>query len=744
MTTTNKRSAKHCAGLALSIVLVAAPAQAQDVSFIARHDFEAGTSPTFVVVGDFNGDGVLDLVVADAGTYPLHQDGSLFVFLGNGDGTFQRAGNYGVGGRPQFLAVGDFNGDSVQDLAVVLADDVDPVGTGLVLLGNGDGSFQPAQSFGVGYSPQSVAAGDFNGDGLQDLAVANRYSNDVSVLLANGDGSFQPARSIRAGDFPQSVAVGDFNGDGLLDMAVSNNFGTISVLLGNGDGSFQLASNFASGIAPWSIAVDDFNGDGVQDLAVANAGTDPDYTGSVSVFLGNGDGSFQQARNFQTDNLSVYVAVGDFNGDGAKDLAVVNGYFAGSNNVSVLLGNGDGSFQQARNFASGIDPSSVAVGDFNGDGRQDLAVSNAAVVGGVVGSVSVLFGDGDGAFEAARTFATGTNPVFVAVEDFNGDGVLDLVVANSRSSNLSLLLGNGDGTFQAARNRPAGGPPSSIAVGDFNGDGLKDLAVAIGGIPSSVLVLLGNGDGTFPRARVLQVGYAPASVAVGDFDGDGALDLVVAYSGRPGIGPGGVSVLLGRGDGAFQAAQIIVDGRSDFVAVGDFDGDGVLDLAVAYYPISAPHGEVRVLLGNGDATFRARSYAAGLIPVSIAVNDFNGDGRADLVVTNSLSDDVSVLLGNGDGTFQAALNFGAGSYPRSTAVGDFNSDGVQDLAVFVNNARVSLLLGKGDGTFQSPRSFAGSGNAFIAVGDFNGDARPDLVITAGPNNVSVLINNTRP
>src|SRR5262249_11018670 len=214
---------------------------------------------------------------------------------------------------------------------------------------------------------------------------------------------------------------------------------------------------------------------------------------NVSVLVGNGDGTFQAAVNFGAGVGPRSVAVGDFNGDGVQDLAVANSGFV-STNVSVLLGNGDGMFQAAVNFGVGNFPVSVAVGDFNGDGVQDLAVVNGGV--GYNG-VSVLLGNGDGTFQAAVNFGAGVTPVSVAVGDFNGDGVRDLVVANFFiSNNVSVLLGNGDGTFQAVVSFGAGSFPRSVAVGDFNGDGRQDLAVA-NQDSIDVSVLLGNGDRKF-------------------------------------------------------------------------------------------------------------------------------------------------------------------------------------------------------------------------------------------------------
>src|SRR6266699_195254 len=274
------------------------------------------------------------------------------------------------------------------------------------------------------------------------------------------------------------------------------------------------------------------------------------------------------------------IVVGDFNGDGKPDLAVAN---FGDWNVYVLLGNGDGTFQVARSVyfnGGGARFWYIAEGDFNGDGKLDLAVTDYSN-----NNVSVLLGNGDGTFQAPRTFPVGIHPAQVAVGDFNGDGKPDLVASNVDSNTISVLLGNGDGTFQAAQSLPVGLNPWYFAVGDFNSDGMLDLAVADYGCsqechpsPSNtVLVLLGNGDGTFRPAPNLTVGNGPAGVAVADLNGDGKPDLVVAN-----FDDNTLSVLLGNGDGTFQAAQnYLVDSAPVFVAVGDLNGDGKPDLAVA-------------------------------------------------------------------------------------------------------------------------------------------------------------------
>jgi len=415
--------------------------------------------------------------------------------------------------------------------------------------------------------------------------------------------------------------------------------------------------------------------------------------------------------------------------------------------VSVLLGNGDGTFQAAVRYDVGPSPSSVTVGDFNGDGKLDLVAANSGS-----NDVSVLLGNGDGTLQAAVTYSVGpvgTSPFSVMSGDFNGDGTLDLVAANTGSNNVSVLLGNGDGTFQAAVSYPAGSGPRSVTSGDFNGDGKLDLAVtwaSQSGASSGVSVLLGNGDGTFQAAVSYSVGpfgtSTPFSVTTGDFNGDENLDLVTANNSNS------VSVLLGNGDGTFQAAVRYPAGDGPrSVTTGDFNGDGKLDLAVA----NERSNNVSVLLGNGDGTFlSAVNYSVGTSPSSLTSGDFNGDGKPDPVVANLYSHTVSALLGMGDGIFQPAVSYGVGPNPSSVTGGDLNGDGKLDLVtVNSDNNSVSVLLGNGDGTFQTAVSYVTgasssppAGRSSVTSGDLNGDGKLDLVTAnSRDNNVSILLNS---
>jgi hypothetical protein len=336
---------------------------------------------------------------------------------------------------------------------------------GAAVLSNPTISLSNAVSYGVGRLPTGVTTGDFNGDGIPDLVVANEDDNTISVLLGNGDGTFRQQTTWGTDHTPESITVGDFNGDGIADLAVADtNANCLSIFIGNGDGSFQSQVVYSAGLAPVSIATGDFNNDGVADLVVADA-SDVE----VTVLLGNGDGTFQGGSTFATGRSPQSVAVGDFNSDGVADLAVAN---AEDGTVSILIGNGDGTFEPQTSFVTGVDPSSVATADLNNDGILDLVVANR-----ISNTVSILIGNGRGGFQNQDPVATGEGPDAVAVGDFNGDGNPDLAVCNQFDSSVSVLFGNGDGTFlprQSYSTKFSNG--LSLVVGDFNGDGLTDLA----------------------------------------------------------------------------------------------------------------------------------------------------------------------------------------------------------------------------------------------------------------------------
>jgi hypothetical protein len=630
-----------------------------DGTFQPHIDYDTGTQPVWVAAADLNGDGKLDLVVVNFdcvqdGCNSNDGSGSVSILLGNGDGTFQQQVHYGTQSAPVAVVVADFNGDQKPDLGVALWGCGGGCGGGLsVLLGNGDGTFQKHIDFNTQSPGGSIVAGDFNGDGNLDVAIGG---TTTSILLGNGDGTF-----VYDGSYPttgsyqggtsyvvgsRNIVAADLNGNGKLDLVSGG-----SVLLGNGDGTFQAATQYGPAYgynSPYVISsstLADFNGDGKPDLAFTTyvCVPGPDFTncpksaGFVTIVLGLGNGTFVGPTSFSAPGLYLDLITADFNGDGHLDLAGENGDPAIG--ISVLLGNGDGTFQPPNSISLSAITGNLVAGAFKSPSETDLAtvVSTCTQTSCPPGNAAILLGNGDGTFQTAVDYLVGVSPVALTAGDFNGDGNLDLAVANSASNStsnsISILLGNGDGTFRTQVDYPATAP-GPIITGDFNGDGNTDLAFISTGLVDGnsfqqVGIMLGNGDGTFHTEVNYPTGPNPISIAVGDFNGDGKLDI----------------------------------------AIGGLDA-------------SETFSQISVLLGNGDGTFQPYVNYPTPGAVALAVADFNGDGIPDLVTGVDLARNAAVLLGNGDGTFQSPLIYTVGTTIETAgavAVGDFNGDGVPDL-----------------------------------------------------------------
>ena len=339
-------------------------------------------------------------------------------------------------------------------------------------------TFRASQDFPVGTAPTGVIVADFNRDGTVDLAVCNSGSSSISILLGTGNGSFRPRRDMALSSRPQALASGDFNGDGKLDLAVVNGqSNSVSILLGNGDGTF-LPPVFTSVAGPTALVVADFNGDGNLDLAVASAASN-----SVQILLGRGNGTFFAPASVSVGIYPVSLALGDFNSDGRTDIAVAH---SGSLYVSILIGDGHGFFQRSDVYTGGS-VASIAAGDLNNDGHLDLAVLTSSGSGS---PVIILMGRGDGTFDQAQRFPVGGSPLsypipavsvpggLIAIADLNNDGEPDLAVALGGSNTVSVLAGLGDGSFQPSVTFPPGAGPSGVAAADLSGDGKLDLALS--------------------------------------------------------------------------------------------------------------------------------------------------------------------------------------------------------------------------------------------------------------------------
>jgi hypothetical protein len=346
----------------------------------------------------------------------------------------------------------------------------------------------------AGQQPERVVTGDFNGDGILDLAAVDSPNNKVLIFMGNGNGTFQNPYTYATGGAPSNLVVSDFNNDGKLDLATVNNSGnSVSILLGNGNGFFQSHVDFAVGTGPLWLVAGDFDKDGNMDLAALNA-----TAATVSILLGNGDGTFKP-QTFKPHLVFATTGTGpssmttaDLNRDGNLDLVVTNFNSFGGNSVSVFLGNGDGTFRYLYDPTVAQGPLSVIAADFNGDGILDLAVAAGCGDGsscGRPGSVSILLGLGNGVFQNKVDYNAGSFPYTVVAGDFRSSGVLDLAITDLDSGSLTFLWGQGNGTFPTSSLYTTNGRPVGVITGDFNGDGRLDLAIG-GDSPAGVTLML--------------------------------------------------------------------------------------------------------------------------------------------------------------------------------------------------------------------------------------------------------------
>ena len=715
--------ALRCSPCRLFFFLILLLGQATAVTFKNPTFIATSEDPTGLATADFNHDGKLDLVYIDGvSTNAVH------VLLGNGDGTFTHGQDLilppGSGGGSWFgvINLADVNGDGQLDL--VLGGAGSSVAQVLVVIGNGDGTFQPPILSVLAANPGGnfplldgrIGIGDINGDGAVDLVAADPQNTRLWVALGDGKGKFSLSVTANAG-YGFDSYLADLNGDGHLDIVVMDRLGAIAtVFLGNGNGTFQTSVSYNTGAGNQNMFLADVDGDGHLDV-IANA-----YPGQINFLKGNSDGTFATLSTIATvATTDLLTPPADFNGDGVQDLV-----FLTPAGVGVLLGKGGLTYgSKVPSLAGGTSAARLAEGDFNGDGHTDIAM-------GVEGGIVILIGKGDGSFVSGDLYDMGQVTGTCAVGDFSGDGFPDIAVSLP-ATYPRILSGNGQGGFTLAQdqNKSYGtqAPISDMAAADFNGDGKRDLVIATS--PGSVL--LGAGNATFS---------APASVSgstvVGDLNGDGRSDMV-AISGTM------IASLLGQANGTFTTVSTPLRNPTftGVAGLADLNNDGKLDVLIYAYT------QIEVWLGNGDGSF---TYHGGIDISSflaaqvVAVADLDGDGKADVILAPSSnpaspSGPLVIFYGNGDGTFQTPVLLPISHRYWQVVVADMNRDNKADLVVS-DGSGIAVITNEGARSFGNEEHFvAGSSVSKLSVTDINGDGFPDIVAAnSGGTTVAVLLN----
>jgi hypothetical protein len=547
---------------------------------------------------------------------------------------------------------------------------------------------------------------NLNGDNHSDLVLLSY--DGVSVRLGNGQGSFGPPTPYDV-SAPTRVAAADFDSDGHNDLAVASENGSVSILLGNGDGTLADAVAYPIPPYPSDLTAGDWNGDGSVDLAFVHWGTD-----SASIALNLGAGTFAAVETFVAGPSPRRIVSADFNGDGSRDLAVgVNGQLGLPQLGDVLRiheNDGTGHFTEGPSFVSGEAAMTLLAADLNDDGDADILICED--VNGP--TFYVVLSDGAGGFELPEVYEAGATPASFVSVDIDEDGDNDVLsLSNRRRSALSVFRNDGEGRLILTEDYSAGPGGSDVLSGDLDADGLPDVAVT-SEFTATLRVMINRGDGFFAAGRSYRTAPSePFNGAAADFDGDGDLDLAIA------LRFGGISVSFNDGAGVFgEASGYATSESTSTVVPADFNGDAHPDLAFA---ADAGFG---IVLNLGDGTFGEAILLGDGFTWSLTADDLDDDGSAD--VARGDASGILLYYGRSDGTFDAPVNYALTAQPSHLAMTDLDGDGLREL-IGVSNDTIHVLTNRGSRRFF-PRSYpVAPGAQRMAIADFNGADGVDIV-----------------
>jgi hypothetical protein len=704
--------------------------------FSVSTSLEVGGGPFSVDAADLNGDGFDDLLVANLTTNTID------TFLNQDGKGFGAKVSFPAGATsPRGLAIHDFDRDGLMDVATANS----RASSVSVLISLGAGRFAPAKNYETDPGPQSICAGDVDGDGWTDVATANLESGTISILHNRGDGSFSEAirYEVRA---PHHVRVADLNGDGAVDLAVSQpDRDSVALLLNEGDGSLSPAFELpVGGVHPTSVSVADLDMDGTIDLVTANEGSSdlsvllhgvavprvesfsPGPTTRVSQLGGRLDQMITATFNTSLDPSSV----------NRKTILVYGGQ-SGFHDANVSYSPAGRLVSLDTDSANPFSPGEIVTVLFTNQIRSERGIPMGR---GISQSFTVRPQRGSGQFVEIERVKCDKIPGTLKAADFDGDGKVDLVALCREVDGIRVHLNKGNASFDFERHRflsTGGFGPWDLVPADLDNDGLIDIAV-VNTFSSNMAIFRNLGNGSFEDPLILPCGAGPMGIAAGDLNGDGFMDLVAAAKGFP-----EVLVFMNQGTGKLEFAQPVsyaVAPSPYSVSCRDLDSDGALDLIMTN--LESDRGTF--LMNRGDGTFRPPEEFPLVLAKALTDDpiDVNADGKTDIVTVNTASDDISVLLNTGENRFSERKNIPVGLTPTDQVFGDFNTDGYVDIALTLDGGNVVIMMNQGDGTFERAGTVAVGRNPTSPVSaDFNGDGTLDLVIANQYSyDISVLVN----